>query len=249
MKQFLKRIYYSVQSLLPSKNKDLCIFMYHSIGDNEAFFTVRETEFERQMRFISRGGYKAMLLKDAIQAIKNGKNMKNVVAITFDDGYRDNYLKAFPILNKYNLPATIFVVTGKIGESMTNSEGVTIEILDPEQIREMINRGIDFECHTSSHKEMTSCTESELDIEIQESKDFLKESFGCESKIFAYPRGKYDTGTINYLKSHDWDAAVTVKRGFVSTSMITNKPFELNRNSIDSKTTFLQFKSYLKGRI
>ena len=93
------------------------ILYYHRVNDdNDPFFPAITTElFERQMQYISRH-YSVVSLADLVRHLNDGP-VETVVAITFDDGYRDNYLGAYPILKKYGLPATIFLTTGSIDSS------------------------------------------------------------------------------------------------------------------------------------
>jgi len=92
------------------------ILGYHKISpDPHPFFApVSPALFESQMQFF-KSCYRVMRLEELIKRSRRGDLPDRAVAITFDDGYRDNYEFAFPILKKYQLPATIFVATGAIG--------------------------------------------------------------------------------------------------------------------------------------
>ncbi len=90
------------------------ILYYHRINDDgDPFFPALSPRlFERQMRFVSRH-YKVVSLAELLDRLQGGAP-EGVLAITFDDGYQDNYLHAFPILQRYGLPATVFLTTGSI---------------------------------------------------------------------------------------------------------------------------------------
>jgi peptidoglycan/xylan/chitin deacetylase (PgdA/CDA1 family) len=90
------------------------ILYYHRVNeDNDPFFPAISTElFEQEMRFLRRH-YTVVSLSELLDRLI-GQTAKPVVAITFDDGYRDNYQNAFPILERYGLPATIFLTTGSM---------------------------------------------------------------------------------------------------------------------------------------
>ena len=90
------------------------ILYYHRVNDdNDPFFPAISTElFDRQMQYISRL-YWVVSLADLVGHL-NGGPVETVVSVTFDDGYQDNYLSAYPILKKYGIPATIFLTTGSI---------------------------------------------------------------------------------------------------------------------------------------
>ena len=91
------------------------ILYFHRVNDEgDPFFPSMPTAlFEQEMRFISRR-YKVVSLGDAVRRLAEGGPPEPVISITFDDGYQDNFLNAFPILQRYGLPATIFLTTGSI---------------------------------------------------------------------------------------------------------------------------------------
>ncbi|HDK27293.1 MAG TPA: hypothetical protein ENG48_09460, partial [Candidatus Atribacteria bacterium] len=71
---------------------------------------VKLSEFEKQMRYISRY-FKPVNLRDAVKALKSGSFSSKMTVVTFDDGYANNFYLALPILKKFSIPATIFLVT------------------------------------------------------------------------------------------------------------------------------------------
>lgn len=92
------------------------ILTYHRVNDEgDPFFGALPTgTFERQMRHVARN-YRVLPLEDLVERLQRGGLPRNAVAITFDDGYRDNLTHAAPILSRMGLPATIFLATGFIG--------------------------------------------------------------------------------------------------------------------------------------
>ncbi len=92
--------------------KCIQIFVYHRVNEEgDPFFPAIPTKlFERQLTYLA-SQYSVIGLEEAVERMKHGDVPDNTVVITFDDGYRDNYLNAFPILKKLSLPATIFLAT------------------------------------------------------------------------------------------------------------------------------------------
>ncbi|HXE04750.1 MAG TPA: GNAT family N-acetyltransferase [Bryobacteraceae bacterium] len=90
------------------------ILYYHRVNDdNDPFFPAMSTQvFDRLMQVVSRN-YTVVSLTEMLQRFEDG-SPEQLMAITFDDGYRDNYQQALPILERYGLPATIFLATGPI---------------------------------------------------------------------------------------------------------------------------------------
>ena len=214
--------------------------MYHSIGDNGAFFTVKPKDFEWQMDYLKKNGYETLFLVDLVEKLESGAslNSKNIV-LTFDDGYEDNYKNVFSVLRKYNFRATIFLATDFIGKEMINRNGTSLKMLNWEQIAEMHESGlIDFQPHTASHVDLTSVSAAEAEKEILESKKLLEERLNKKCNSLAYPWGRYNSEIINILKHNGFGGAVTIREGVVKNS---DGPFELKRNSIDSTTSSEQF--------
>ena len=99
-------------------SSQILILMYHRVGPNKSNWLlppISTNDFENQMRYLSKT-HKILPLNDLAKYIIEGKTVDEKIAVvTFDDGYKDNYICAFPILKKYNIPATVFLVTGNIG--------------------------------------------------------------------------------------------------------------------------------------
>jgi peptidoglycan/xylan/chitin deacetylase (PgdA/CDA1 family) len=92
------------------------ILTYHRVNDDaDPFFSALPTAvFERQMRHVARN-YRVLPVEELVERLERGGLPRNALAITFDDGYRDNLTHAAPILARLGLPATIFLATGFIG--------------------------------------------------------------------------------------------------------------------------------------
>ena len=102
------------------RTNNLQILLYHRVNDGrDPFFSGTPVAvFDQQMELLALH-YQVLPLEEAIERLKSHDLPDNAVAITFDDGYRDNYENAFPILQKYSLPATIFLATAAIGSGRT----------------------------------------------------------------------------------------------------------------------------------
>ena len=98
------------------RNRNCQILAYHRVNDDEDMFFpgIPVKRFERHMKFLAEH-FTVCSLKELVQRMKDDDLPENAIAVTFDDGYRDNYLNAFPILQRFSIPATIFLATGVIG--------------------------------------------------------------------------------------------------------------------------------------
>lgn len=163
------------------------VLMYHAIdhNDKETKLSVNPGSFERQMRFLRKNKYNVMKLDDLAVLIKEKKNIPpKTVAITFDDGFYNNYQYAYPVLKKYNIPATIFVIVDKIGRP---------GYLGWEEIKEMSDSGVvSIGSHTVSHKWLPEMGTERLRSELSRSKAALEEKTGKPVNALCYPIGAHD---------------------------------------------------------
>jgi peptidoglycan/xylan/chitin deacetylase (PgdA/CDA1 family) len=95
---------------------NLQILIYHRVNDDkDPFFPGLPTDiFRRQMEYLAHN-FRVLSLEEAVRRLREQDLPDNAVVVTFDDGYRDNYVNAFPILKSFSVPATIFLTTGAIG--------------------------------------------------------------------------------------------------------------------------------------
>lgn len=118
------------------------ILMYHHVNELKDSFAISPDDFENQMKYLARENYQTLFLDELTSSLKEGKDKKRV-ALTFDDGYLDNWVYAYPILKKYNLKATIFVITSRIKEKSisyrSNLEDVWNEEVKKERLPRIIN--------------------------------------------------------------------------------------------------------------
>ncbi len=223
--------------------------MYHSIGDNAEFFAVKLKEFEKQVAYLVEHKFNVISASSlsAMLVAKQSIPPKTVV-LTFDDGYEDNYHLAFPVLKKYRLPAAIFLITDRIGQTNTTRRGNTFPMLNWVQIKEMQASGlVEFYPHSLSHPKLDQLSEEEVTREVRESRTILEEYLNRPAPIFAYPYGRYNQTVLNIMKEQNFKAAFTVKTGRIKEG---HPLFELKRNSIDSAVSPAMFKGIIRhGRI
>lgn len=186
------------------------ILMYHSISDSDPNnrLLVPVGQFEEQIKWLNEAGFTPMLLDDVINAYSTGKVPEKPVAITFDDGYSDNYSDAYKILKKYNMKATFFIIT--------DQTDVDSWYMNSNMLKEMKDNGMGIENHTSRHIEFTNIPREDKILIIEEGIKALKEKVGVDSKFICYPVGRYDEETIEVEKELGIKAAVTTEGGISS---------------------------------
>jgi len=196
--------YAYINSLINKNN--VRILVYHRINnDKKDLLSVNVKSFEKQMQFLKEN-YNIISLNEMLEYFEKKKHPPpNSVVITFDDGYKDNYTNAFPILQKYSIPATIFLVYNYIGKNIlfkwdsNVTDKAVSATLNWTEIIEMSKRGIHFGAHTITHPILTEIPFNEAKKEIRDSKLKLEEHLGKIS-LFAYPRGEKDDFNENIKK-------------------------------------------------
>jgi len=203
------------------------ILMYHHILPKSSFITSSVAEFEKQMKFLSEKGYKTLTSKEFLEYKKGNLKIKKGVFITFDDGWRDNFIYAYPILKKYNLKATCFLVTEWIEkaseknsnfkplshneckkEVQINPSSVILNWDEVEKMRDVF----DFHSHTHSHRDFYFDKEYSWEEEFKLSKETLNKRLGINSEHLCWPRGRYDENLIKLAKNY-YEILYSTKRG------------------------------------
>lgn len=236
---------YSRGGLSPSGYQTVPVLCYHkfskTISDR---MTVREKDFEKQMRFLHENGYRVISLDQLFGFLDFKDQIPNKsVVITIDDGWRSTYDIAYPILKRYNYPATLFVYTNLItGNSKT---------LSWDLIRAMYANGIDMQCHTKTHRSLHWKREEEsfrqyfdaVQTELNESTRVLKKQLNKDVRYLAYPYGDTTNLVIGVLKKQGFKAAFTVKRG---TNPFFGDRYRLDRSMVYGNFTLKEFEKNLQ---
>lgn len=177
--------------------RDCCpILYYHDIvedGQGLSYQHTDESVFELHMRKLAEWGIQTITFND-IQNNPGVLKQKNIVVICFDDGYRSNYLKAFPICKKYGIKFNIFVAGKYVSESSQ-------DYISVEQMREMYNSKIvGIGAHTWNHVDCCMMQEQDYAIEVEKENHFLREVLGDGATTdFCFPYGSYSRSVLNKL--------------------------------------------------
>ena len=184
------------------------VLNYHKIDNRHHSLSVLPADFERQLKYLADHGYHSISPDELFEGLAGtGALPENPVLITFDDGYKDNYTTAFPLLKKYGFKATIFVVTSFLGQKS--------QYFTWEQAREMEKEGISIQSHTATHRSMTDLSDEQLRAELVESKKKAEEELGHPVEYMAYPTGTYNLHIAEMVKEAGYKAAFTIKYGNV----------------------------------
>ncbi len=202
----------------------LPVLMYHKIGIPPGNSKIKKLwvstkKFTKQMSYLKQKGYNSITFIDLIESIKSGKALPdNPVIITFDDGYENNYIEAFPVLKKFGFKATIFLVAEYIGGDNLWHDPDTEpyeKMMTWEQILQMQDYGIEFGSHTLHHANLLLKNTDEITHEIQSSKKVLQEKLQKSVIAFAYPygAGAYDNSIKEIVRNAGYMVACGIKQG------------------------------------
>lgn len=167
------------------------VLMYHRVDDLPPDagpllrdLTVSPANFEQQVRYLVENGYTILTAGQVQRAVRGREPLPaKGIALTLDDGYADNFTQAFPILRRYGLDGTLFLVTSTVG---------TPRHVTWEQAGSMLREGIEFGSHSAHHVDLTTLSTTGLDAELRESRAELERRLGTPIEQIAYPSGRYD---------------------------------------------------------
>jgi peptidoglycan/xylan/chitin deacetylase (PgdA/CDA1 family) len=194
------------------------VLMYHYISappataDKYRFdLSVIPANFEAQLKYLKENGFTTISLADLYDHLSKGRKLpEKPVVLTFDDGHRDAYASAFPLLKKYRMTGTFFIVTDFI--NFKDPEYVTWDM-----VKEMSRAGMSIESHSRTHKDMRRRNNAFLVWEILGPIEQITAYTGKKPFFFCYPGGQYDQAVIDVLRSAGTLAAVTTKPGSIYT--------------------------------
>lgn len=236
------------------------ILLYHRIGtENDCKQPVSCTlidEFDKEINYLKKNNYYFINIEELMNYI-NGKIIlpNKSVLITFDDGYKNNYIYAFPIIKKYHAKATIFINTNFIGrkvplrvggnifnEVLQDKADVFYYFLSWDEIKEMYKEGIDFQPHGHSHSDLTKIGEKDIIKEICKSKEILEKTLRKKIYFFSYPFGRYNKKVISLLQKQKFKASFALKSGIAKSKVDL---WTLPRTEIGKGISFNRFKATL----
>jgi peptidoglycan/xylan/chitin deacetylase (PgdA/CDA1 family) len=171
------------------------IVVFHRVNRSTTTdgLTVTPERFEEFCQFFSRY-FTVVTLTTFIQALEQGRSVGGMLAITFDDGYLDNYEIAAPILKRFNLPATFFMTTRFIGSEIVpwwdQEIGVVFPWMNWNQVRSLYAQGFEIGAHTRNHSDLGQVAGDAAMDEIQGSRSDLEDHLGAQVQLFAYPYGR-----------------------------------------------------------
>ncbi len=243
--------------------KDIPILTYHRIINEEDIeekhyingkinpMIVKKKDFKKQMTYLKDHDYVTLSLNELYHFLNNKMPIpEKSVVITFDDGYKDNFEVAYPILKEYDFRAANFLITGTITNKVHPFTPKYVQYLSAKELR----KGCDvfeYQSHTYSfHKKEKNEQGKKEPYLLSKSKNEVTKDIktsifqlGGEKLGFAYPYGEYSPETIKVLKDAGFKMAFTTEERAANP---TDHFYEIPRFQIFSNTSFKEFKEYVK---
>jgi len=197
------------------------ILLYHHIASHRGRWYVSPQKFEDELRYLSENGYHTISLGAYLDAQESGATLPGkAVTLTFDDGNRDNYDVAFPLLKKYGMTGTFFIVTGYVGYPA---------YMTWDQIQEMQKAGMEIEAHTVHHPFLTRLSSAAAFLEMFMSRVELQQHLHVPITVVAYPYNDHNARIAMLARLAGFRGAVTVAPHRGDTA---NDDFEIPRITI-----------------
>ncbi|OGR84117.1 MAG: hypothetical protein A2636_00335 [Elusimicrobia bacterium RIFCSPHIGHO2_01_FULL_64_10] len=221
------------------------ILCYHRVcpesefGPDPGSLCVTPGQFGRQLALLKALGYRTVTLADLAAYLKAQKNLPpRSVALTFDDGYADNCVHAFPLLKKHGFTATVFLVTDRIGGTNVWDSG-KVPLLNEDQIVRMRDGGVHFGSHSAGHADLSRSDPGTIRRELSDSLEKVRGLCGRMDVPFCYPYGRPGPAAKAAARELGYLCALSTDTG--SDTDQSGDLFEMRRVQVFPSTTLSGF--------
>jgi peptidoglycan/xylan/chitin deacetylase (PgdA/CDA1 family) len=187
------------------------ILTYHSLDTTGSAISVTPELFRKQMDRLAQSG-------TPVVSLSRVQERTGSVALTFDDGYRNFFERALPVLVEYRFPATVFVVTGFCGHrndwQSSQRQPPRLDLMGWQELREAARLGVSVGAHTVRHPRLPDLSAEEIAQELRDCRSSLEDQLGQPVEEFAYPYGAWNSAA-RLAVSREFRMACGTEPGFV----------------------------------
>lgn len=222
------------------------ILMYHRVGNfpgrikSHGALYCHLPRFKAQMQMFKWLGYQVISLDDAVAGLAGTIMLPaKPLVLTFDDAYLDFLEQAAPVLKAHGYPATIYAVSGLVGQTSSWDAGVGPDpapLMNATQLREVLDMGFSIGSHSSSHVRLTQQSDQRIQNELRDSKHALEDLLGRRVDHFCYPYGDHDLRCIEAAAQAGYLSGTTCQRAAATSR---DDPLSLPRKAVSRGDSLL----------
>jgi peptidoglycan/xylan/chitin deacetylase (PgdA/CDA1 family) len=231
--------------ILEYRRDRIPVLIYHRIVSDEdisrcrkSSYVVSATSFGQQMLFLKERGYTTMDLNDYLYYKEHPQQLpQKPVIISFDDGYENNYIHAYPVLKKHGFKAVVYSIADPASPIFPQFE-IPERLMSPEQMKELSENGISIQGHTATHPHLKDLADADIYRELHDCRQRLEAITGKPVVHMAVPYGSMDGRLFSIAREAGYKTLSIPGKGTVN---LATDPYDIKRLSIHSTTTMEQF--------
>jgi peptidoglycan/xylan/chitin deacetylase (PgdA/CDA1 family) len=229
------------------------VLMYHKVlPDSTDDLTVSVVQLEQHLQFLQANGYQILPLERLAASISARAELPaKAIFITFDDGYLNNLAYAYPLLEKYNAPATIFLPTSYIGKK-SNWDTQAEDLMSISQLKSLNPALVSFGLHSHTHQNYKTLNIDEITDDLQKNIRYFTDNNLSFVPAFAYPYGGRPKNKVLLQQMKDTMQAMGIVMAFRIGNRLNRSfsdAYELQRLDITGYDSLALFQKKLKGRV
>lgn len=206
----------------PDERPRVPVLLYHIVQRSgrliDPSMAVCQRRLDEQLRFLSEAGFRCLPLSRVLAYVRDGEAApERSFAITFDDGFLSTYRVARPVLSRYGMTATVFLVSNLVGKQAEwmRSEPSDVQLLmTADQVQRLRDEGYEFGSHGCTHTPMTALDDATLSTELVRSGEQLGRLLGDKVATVAYPHGAVDERVREAARQAGYTAGASVVAGW-----------------------------------
>ena len=265
MRAAVSDLAYQARRLTGRAGGGLRVLMYHRVTDAHPGYRlcVPVKNFEAQMRWLREHGYQTMTFAQAVEWVQGGGTGNEIrgtkalntavsrfpfpvsrpVVLTFDDGFEDNFLQAYPAMARHGFTGCFFAPSAFI-QAGVDGHPAADRPMSWAQLQELVRMGHEVGAHSVSHAELTTIPADAMRHEVRDCKGALEQGLGRPVEFFCYPRGDYDAAVRQAVVDAGYRGACSVEPG---ANGLGTDPYALHRTEISAVDTLWDFEKKLGG--
>jgi peptidoglycan/xylan/chitin deacetylase (PgdA/CDA1 family) len=210
------------------RTRGATVLTYHDVTDDPAYTSdqVSPAALRAQLAAAVRWGMQFVPLPELAQRFLRGDSVDRLSAIAFDDALVGVHRNAVGVLAELGLPATVFVVSDRLGVAAPDWYESSDRVMTVDELREVADAGLDIQSHTCTHADLPTLDDPDLDRELGESRAALSDLLGRDVRYLAYPFGHFDQHVCAAARQTGYRAAFTFRNGRITRGL---DPYRLPR--------------------